>query len=122
MILHGALTSGSNAPAPPPGNYCTVPNLTSVSRLLFLNVYEVALFSMFWAPKALEEFPEHLDWPIDNGFVNRPMMRPTQILVHRWGPEQGFWSCFADGLNKSLVSSVAHAGYYLQEIALTSFC
>ena len=27
------------------------------------------------------------------------------------GPEQGFQCCFADGLNKSLVSSVMQAGY-----------
>ena len=29
--------------------------------------------------------------------------------LHRWGPEQGFRRCFADGLNQSLVSSVAQA-------------
>ena len=26
------------------------------------------------------------DWQIDNGFVKRPIMVHTQILVHRWGP------------------------------------
>ena len=36
-------------------------------------------------------------------------MAPTQILVQRWDPEQGFWCCFTDGPNQSLVSSVAQA-------------
>ena len=36
-------------------------------------------------------------------------MVPTQILVQRWNPEQGFWCCFTDGLNQSFVSSVAQA-------------
>ena len=36
-------------------------------------------------------------------------MVPTQILVQRWNPEQGFWCCFTDGPNQSLVSSVAQA-------------
>ena len=45
---------------------------------------------------------------IDNVFINRPIMARSQILVHRWGPaEQGSQRCFADGLNQSLVSSVA---------------
>ena len=26
------------------------------------------------------------DWQIDNGFLNRPIMARTHILVHRWGP------------------------------------
>ena len=39
-------------------------------------------------------------------------MARTQILVHeRVGPEQGFQRCFADRLNKSLVSSVAQANH-----------
>ena len=36
-------------------------------------------------------------------------MARTQILVHSWGPEQGFRRCFADGLNQSLVLSAAQA-------------
>ena len=36
----------------------------------------------------------------------------TQILEHEIvGPEQGFQSCFADGLNQSLVSSVVQANH-----------
>ena len=39
-----------------------------------------------------------------------PVLGPhTQILVRRWGPEQEFRRCFADGLNQSQVSSVAQA-------------
>ena len=37
----------------------------------------------------------------------------TQTLVHRWGPEQGFQSCFTDRLNRGLVSSVVQAKYLL---------
>ena len=37
------------------------------------------------------------------------LVHATQILVHRWDPEQGFWHSFADRLNHSLVSSVAQA-------------
>ena len=36
-------------------------------------------------------------------------MARLQILVHRWGPEQGFLRCFADGLGQSLVSSAEQA-------------
>ena len=36
-------------------------------------------------------------------------MAHTQIPVHRWHLEQGFWHCFTDKLNQSLVSSVAQA-------------
>ena len=35
-------------------------------------------------------------------FFNRPILARTQILVPRWGPEQGYRRCFADGLNQSL--------------------
>ena len=36
-------------------------------------------------------------------------MGRTQILVHRWGPEQGFQRCSTEGLNQGTVSSVAQA-------------
>ena len=36
-------------------------------------------------------------------------MARTQILVHRWGPEQGFRRCFADRLDQQLVSSAVQA-------------
>ena len=49
-------------------------------------------------------FP-HLDWQTDNGIFNRPVMECSQVLLHRWGPEQGFQCCFADGLNQRVVLS-----------------
>lgn len=36
-------------------------------------------------------------------------MACSQILVHRQGPEQRFWRCFADKLNQNLVLSAAQA-------------
>ena len=36
-------------------------------------------------------------------------MACSQILVHRQGPEQRFWRCFADKLNQNLVLSPAQA-------------
>ena len=40
---------------------------------------------------------------------NGPIMERTQILVHRWGPEQGFQRYSAEGLNQCIVSSLAQA-------------
>ena len=40
---------------------------------------------------------------------NRPIMGRTQILVHRWGPEQGFQRCSSETPNQCIVSSVAQA-------------
>ena len=37
------------------------------------------------------------DWQINDGVFNKPIMVSIQIMVHRWGPEQGFWRFFADG-------------------------
>ena len=34
----------------------------------------------------------------------------NQILVHKRGPEQGFWHCFADRLNRKF-NSICGAGY-----------
>ena len=33
----------------------------------------------------------------------------THILVNRWWAEQGFWRCFTEGLNQSLVLSAEQA-------------
>ena len=44
----------------------------------------------------------HSDSQIDNGFFNWPIIARTQILVNRWGPEQGFRRCFADELNNKV--------------------
>ena len=47
----------------------------------------------------------HPDWQFDSGFFNRSIMASTQILVHRWGPEQGL----IGAVSQSLVSSVVEA-------------
>ena len=49
------------------------------------------------------------DWQIDNGFVNRPIMARTQILVHRWGPRTKTSALFRRRTNQSLVLSVPQA-------------
>ena len=57
-------------------------------------------------------FANHPDCQIDNSSFNRPIMAcysVKQILIHRWGPEQGFLNCFTDGLNQSLFSAMAQA-------------
>ena len=76
-------------------------NLTPVS-----NICEAAPISLFWALSGLNELPEgpfwvsfHPEWRIDNGLFNRPIMVRTQILVHGWGPKQGFRCCFKDVTN-----------------------
>ena len=49
------------------------------------------------------------DWQVYNGIFKRPIMARTQILVHKWGQEQGFRRFFVDRLNQSLVSCMARA-------------
>ena len=39
----------------------------------------------------------------------QPVTAHTQILVHRWHLEQGFWHFFTDRMNQSLVSTVSQA-------------
>ena len=49
----------------------------------------------------------HSDRQIYNGiFRCQSLPARTQMLVHRWNPEQGFWRYFADGINQSLDSSL----------------
>ena len=74
------------------------------------------MISLFWATnwidKLLEvrfEFPFLLIDKTTMVFFNSLIMAHTQIPVHRWHLEQGFWHCFTDKLNQSLVSSVAQA-------------
>ena len=61
--------------------------------------------------KWISKFLSYLDWQINSGLFNGPIMTHTQILVNRWDPEQGFWHCITDGLDQSLVSSVAQANH-----------
>lgn len=66
------------------------------------------LRSLFWAFNRLNELPDsgefriffQPDWQTDN-------LTGPQIPIHGWGLEQGFWCCFAKGLNQSFVKSVA---------------
>ena len=52
----------------------------------------------------------HSDRQIYNGILRcQSLPARTQILVHRWNPEQGFWRYFADGINQTLDSSVVQA-------------
>lgn len=46
-----------------------------------------------------------LDWQINNGFISRPIMASTHILVHKWGPELGSWCWFQMEKSRSLVPS-----------------
>ena len=46
-------------------------------------------------------------------------MARTQILVHRWGSEQGFQRCFTDGLNQKF-SSVGGASYITLSVLRSS--
>ena len=56
------------------------------------NVCEATQISFFWAPNGLDELPEmrnafrpslHLDWQINSGIFNSPIVARTRILVHR---------------------------------------
>ena len=51
-----------------------------------------------------------LDCPINNGFLTGQSWGVLKSRYTGGSLEQGFWRCFADGLNQSLVLSVAQAG------------
>ena len=88
--------------------------LTSAS-----NVCEEVLMSLFWAPRTQQitgrafRISFHLVRQIDIG------MARSQILVHRWGPEQGFRRCFAEGLDQQLVSSAVQAMFQEVYVKIT---
>ena len=93
-------------------NLCHRRNLTWVG-----NVCKAAPISLFWSPKGFNKLITgnafrisfHPDWQNDDGFSNTPIMASTQVWEHRWDPEKWFQHCFADGLDQSLVFSVAQA-------------
>ena len=80
------------------------------------NVCETAPISLFWALNGLNELPE-----VRFEFLLNLIGKSTMALIsgQSWrvlkswytdgDPEQGFRRCFADGLNQSLVSSMAQA-------------
>ena len=97
-------------------------NLTPVHPVS--NVCEAVPISLFQAFNRLNEITGnafrislHPDWQIDRSFF---LTSQSWCLMKSWytggGPEQGFWHCFTDGLDQSLVSSVAQAGVSLQPL------
>ena len=56
----------------------------------------------------------HPDGQINKGFLNRPIMVCTQILVHRRGPGTRILTLFHRHSNQSLVLSLAQARENLQ--------
>ena len=96
-------------------------NLTPVSK-----VCKAVLRSLFGAAKVFTELLEVCFEPpfkigqLNNyGFLNRPTMACTQILVHRWGLEQWFWRWFQTDLTRSLVSSVVWAKHSILLLTLS---
>ena len=85
-------------------------NLTLVS-----NVCKVVLKSLFWALNGLKELPE-MSFKFPFNLIGKSTMAfltgQSWHVLKSWytggGVEQGFQHCFADGLNWSLISSVAH--------------
>ena len=51
-------------------------------------------------PNGFNELPE-MCFGFPFNLVNH--VARTQIAVHKWCPEQGFWRCFADGFNQKLL-------------------
>ena len=97
-------------------------NLTPVHPVS--NVCEAVPISLFQASNRLNEITGnafrislHPDWQIDRSFF---LTSQSWCVIKSWytggGPEQGFWRCFADGLDQSLVSSVAQARVSLQPL------
>ena len=56
---------------------------------------EIFVLGPRWAQISLQ--PE---WLINGGFFDRPTMACTQIPVHIWGREQGFWHWLEGRLNQ----------------------
>ena len=76
---------------------------------------EAAQRSLFWTPNGLNELPEvRFEFPFnligDHDKQNKAFLTGQSWRVLKSGytagsPEQGFWHCFADGVNQSLISS-----------------
>ena len=80
------------------------------------NVCEAAPKSFLWAPNEIFELSEvrfkfsfNLIWPIDDVFLEQIIHCAYSNPGSQVGAEQRFWRCFADGLNLSLILSVAQA-------------
>ena len=90
---------------------CRRHKLTPVS-----NVYEAAPISLFKAlnglnelPKVSFEFPFNLIGKSTMAFLTGQSWRVLKSGYAGGHPEHGFWRCFVNGLNQSLVSSVLQA-------------
>ena len=88
---------------------------------LVSNICEVVLISLFWALNGLNELPEmHFVFPFNltdkltiYAFLTDQLWRIFEFRYTAGDPEQGFRCFFADGINQSLVSSVAQARIHL---------
>ena len=71
---------------------------------------------MVWVPNGLNKLPKvHFKFcfifvgKLTMAFLTGQSQRLLKSWYSAWGPEQGFWCCFTEGLNKSLVVSVTQA-------------
>ena len=90
---------------------CRRPKLTPVS-----NVCEAAPIFLFKALNGLNELPEvSFEFPLNligkstMAFLTSQSSRVLKSCYTGGNPEHGFWRSFADGLNRSLVTSVLRA-------------
>ena len=58
------------------------------------------------------------DWQIDKAFLTRQSWPVLKSWYKGEGPEQGFWHCFTDRRNQSLVLSVPQVTCYLPKLLL----
>ena len=78
---------------------------------------EAALISLFWTSSRLKalpqkcfEFPFNLIGKLTMDFLTGQSWHILKSSYTGRGPGQGFWCCFADGLNQKL-TSISGAGY-----------
>ena len=80
------------------------------------NVCKAVLRSLFLSPNELNKLLEvHFEFPFilivksTVSFLTGQSLQVIKSWYTGGTPEQGFWCCFADRLNQSLVSSVGQA-------------
>ena len=84
-------------------------NLAGVADItLVSNVCEVALRSLFCAPSGLNKLTKvHFGFPLilisklSMAFFTSQSWHTLKSWYTGGGPEQGYWCCFADGLNQT---------------------
>ena len=99
---------------PPPPLHCRH-NVAPVSILC-----KATQISLFWGPSRLNEllkmhfeFPFKLTGKSTVAFFTGHSWCALKFWYNAGGPEQGFQRCFADGLTRSLVLSVAQAKLHI---------